>query len=76
MTVSFQRMPKLSPELAERYDIAPGWKLTAFVHPILGEVDLSKASGRLGAKLLKFGYIVEKSASSEKPTKRNKRNKE
>lgn len=63
-------MPKLSPELADKYDIAPGWKLTSFVHPILGEVDLSKASGRLGAKLLQYGYIVEKAPKPKRRTKK------
>jgi hypothetical protein len=60
-------MPKISPELADQYEIAPGVKLTSFVHPILGEVDLTKASKRLSAKLLKFGYIVEKKAKKPPP---------
>lgn len=61
-------MPKLAAELAEQYEIAPGVKLTAFVHPILGEVDLTKADKRLATKLLKFGYIVEKKQAN-KPLK-------
>lgn len=66
-------MPKLSPELAERYEIAPGVTRTAFIHPILGHVDLSKAGLRLSAKLLKYGYIVElKQAPAPEPTPEKK----
>jgi hypothetical protein len=66
-------MPKLSPELDSAYVIAPRVRRMAFIHPILGEVDLETAPKKLGAKLLKAGYLLEKPVKVEAPEKPSKR---
>jgi hypothetical protein len=68
-------MLKLSPELEKDFRIAPKVKRTAFIHPILGEINLATAPAKLGAKLLKYGYLIEKpvkSEEAEKPTRKRK----
>jgi len=69
------QMLKLSPELSATYALAPKVTRTAFIHPILGEVDLAKAPAKLGAKLLKYGYLIEKpviTEVAEKPARKKK----